>query len=128
MDEKFLDGFVSDSVSTSKRSQDRIFQTENTRTQFDRQSPITSFKSKDTQNIFNKKLVNLKEAGKTRENFEGDDPAKIYSGMQVEHQRFGVGKVLKVEGVPPNLKATVFFQNAGHKQLLLKFAKLKIIS
>jgi DNA helicase-2/ATP-dependent DNA helicase PcrA len=47
-------------------------------------------------------------------------------GMTVEHQRFGEGKVLKIEGVPPNKKATVFFKNAGQKQLLLKFAKLKI--
>ena len=46
--------------------------------------------------------------------------------MIVEHQRFGEGKVLKLEGVVPNLKATVFFQNAGQKQLLLKFARLKI--
>jgi DNA helicase-2/ATP-dependent DNA helicase PcrA len=46
--------------------------------------------------------------------------------MMVEHQRFGVGKVIKIEGVSPNKKATVFFQHAGQKQLLLKFAKLKI--
>jgi hypothetical protein len=47
-------------------------------------------------------------------------------GMMVEHQRFGIGKVIKIEGVSPNKKASVFFQNAGQKQLLLKFAKLKI--
>ena len=58
--------------------------------------------------------------------FIGDDPAKIQSGMMVEHQRFGEGKVLKVEGVMPNIKATIFFQHFGQKQLLLKFAKLKI--
>jgi DNA helicase-2/ATP-dependent DNA helicase PcrA len=46
--------------------------------------------------------------------------------MVVEHQRFGEGKVLKIEGILPNAKATVFFRNAGQKQLLLKFAKLKI--
>ncbi len=58
--------------------------------------------------------------------FDSDDPEKILQGMVVEHQRFGVGKVLKVEGVSPNKKATVFFHNAGNKQLLLKFARLKI--
>jgi DNA helicase II / ATP-dependent DNA helicase PcrA len=57
--------------------------------------------------------------------FDSDDPEKILQGMVVEHQRFGVGKVLKVEGLAPNKKATVFFHNAGNKQLLLKFAKLK---
>lgn len=58
--------------------------------------------------------------------FDSDDPDTILQGMVVEHQRFGVGKVLKVEGVAPNKKATVFFHNAGNKQLLLKFARLKI--
>ena len=56
----------------------------------------------------------------------GDNPEKIQAGMVVEHQRFGEGKVLKIEGTPPNAKATVFFHNAGQKQLLLKFARLKI--
>jgi DNA helicase-2/ATP-dependent DNA helicase PcrA len=59
--------------------------------------------------------------------FEGDDQEKIVQGMIVEHQRFGTGKVLRVEGVSPDKKAFVFFQNAGNKQLLLKFAKLKIV-
>lgn len=58
--------------------------------------------------------------------FKGDDPEKILPGMTVEHQRFGKGKVLKIEGDLANRKATVFFQNAGQKQLLLKFARLKI--
>jgi DNA helicase II / ATP-dependent DNA helicase PcrA len=58
--------------------------------------------------------------------FMTDNPDKIVQGMTVEHQRFGTGKILKVEGVPPNRKATVFFQNAGTKQLLLKFARLRI--
>lgn len=47
--------------------------------------------------------------------------------MKVEHQRFGPGKVLHIEGTFPDLKATIFFHNAGQKQLLLRFAKLKII-
>jgi DNA helicase II / ATP-dependent DNA helicase PcrA len=58
--------------------------------------------------------------------FMADNPDKIVQGMTVEHQRFGTGKILKVEGIPPNRKATVFFQNAGTKQLLLKFARLRI--
>ncbi len=128
MDEKFLDGFTLDGISSTKRKQDNALQPEDSDSRFNRQAPATSLKNRNAQNIFSKKLVNLKEAGKTQESFEGDDPAKIFAGMQVEHQRFGAGKVLKVEGVPPNLKATVFFQRAGHKQLLLKFAKLRIIN
>ncbi len=62
------------------------------------------------------------------QNFAGDDTSEIQTGMEVEHQRFGVGKVLLVEGKFPDLKATIFFQGIGQKQLLLKFARLKIIS
>lgn len=51
----------------------------------------------------------------------------LTSGMTIEHQRFGIGKVLKVEGSGENQKATVEFRNVGTKQLLLKFAKYKII-
>jgi DNA helicase-2/ATP-dependent DNA helicase PcrA len=58
--------------------------------------------------------------------FESDDPDRISVGMYVEHQRFGRGKVLDIEGEMPGKKARVFFPNAGEKQLLLKFAKLKI--
>jgi len=60
-------------------------------------------------------------------NFAGDDTSQIQTGMEVEHQRFGVGKVLLVEGTAPDLKATIFFNGLGNKQLLLKFAKLKIL-
>jgi DNA helicase-2/ATP-dependent DNA helicase PcrA len=59
--------------------------------------------------------------------FQSDDPAKIQVGMMVMHERFGDGKVIHIEGDAPNAKATVFFQSAGQKQLLLKFAKLKIL-
>ncbi|MDM8158933.1 UvrD-helicase domain-containing protein [Labilibaculum sp. K2S] len=60
-------------------------------------------------------------------NFIPSNPEQIQPGMIVEHQRFGKGKVLQMEGSKPNIKATVFFQNVGQKQLLLKFAKLKIV-
>ncbi len=48
-------------------------------------------------------------------------------GMTIEHDRFGIGKVIEVEGKGENTKATVEFQNVGRKQLLLKFAKYKIV-
>jgi DNA helicase-2/ATP-dependent DNA helicase PcrA len=50
----------------------------------------------------------------------------IAQGVNVWHEKFGKGKVLRVEGASPNEKATVFFPKAGQKQLLLKFAKLEI--
>ena len=52
----------------------------------------------------------------------------LCEGCRIEHQRFGIGRVLKIEGTGENTKATVEFQNAGTKQLLLKFAKFTILS
>ena len=51
----------------------------------------------------------------------------LREGRTIEHQRFGVGTVIKIEGTGENTKATVQFRNVGTKQLLLKFAKFKII-
>ena len=51
----------------------------------------------------------------------------LHEGAKIEHQRFGVGTVVRIEGTGENTKATVEFRNAGTKQLLLKFAKFKII-
>ncbi|MBO5865447.1 MAG: UvrD-helicase domain-containing protein [Bacteroidaceae bacterium] len=53
--------------------------------------------------------------------------AALLVGAIVQHDRFGVGEVQSTEGVGENAKATIKFQNAGVKTLLLKFAKLKII-
>ena len=51
----------------------------------------------------------------------------LQEGNVIEHQRFGIGTVIKVEGTGENTKATVAFKNTGTKQLLLKFAKYTII-
>jgi DNA helicase II / ATP-dependent DNA helicase PcrA len=60
--------------------------------------------------------------------FIPDSPEKILQGMDVEHQRFGKGKVIHIEGELPNRKATVYFQQIQQeKQLLLKFARLRIL-
>lgn len=53
--------------------------------------------------------------------------SSLREGCKIEHQRFGVGEVLKLEGSGENAKATVAFAHAGTKQLLLKFAKYTII-
>ncbi len=58
------------------------------------------------------------------------DPAdmnEIEVGMEVEHERFGFGKIAALEGAAPEIKATVNFTVAGSKTLLLKFAKLRIV-
>lgn len=51
----------------------------------------------------------------------------VQPGQLIEHERFGLGEVMKVEGEGDNAKATIRFKNAGDKQLLLRFARFKII-
>lgn len=57
-----------------------------------------------------------------------EDFDSLLPGMNVIHDRFGQGKILNVEGVGASKKATVFFENIGNKQLLLKFAKLRTLN
>jgi DNA helicase-2/ATP-dependent DNA helicase PcrA len=85
-------------------------------------SGFSNFKKKNTNfgSFGNKKTTAFK-------NFKSDDGKNITTGMQVEHARFGIGKVLAVEGLWPDTKALVDFDKAGKRNLLLKFAKLKII-
>ena len=59
--------------------------------------------------------------------FAPSDTAGLQVGMEVEHERFGFGKVISLEGNKPDIKATIFFKEVGQKQLLLKFAKLRIV-
>jgi len=59
--------------------------------------------------------------------FSPSDTSGLQVGMEVEHERFGFGKVISLEGTKPDVKATIFFKEIGQKQLLLKFAKLRII-
>lgn len=53
--------------------------------------------------------------------------AMVSAGQVIEHERFGVGRVLQVEGTGENTKATVEFQHSGRKQLLLRFARFKVV-
>ena len=52
----------------------------------------------------------------------------IAEGVTVEHERFGKGKVIRIEGNAPDVKATIFFPSSGQKQLLLRFAKLRVVA
>ncbi|WP_295649627.1 UvrD-helicase domain-containing protein [uncultured Mucilaginibacter sp.] len=58
--------------------------------------------------------------------FAPSDTSNLQVGMEVEHERFGYGKVVSMD-TKPDLKATIFFKEVGQKQLLLKFAKLRIV-
>lgn len=57
----------------------------------------------------------------------GSSSCGLQEGMKIEHQRFGLGTVLKIEGTGENTKATVEFVHSGTKQLLLKYAKFTVV-
>tara|TARA_R100001369_G_scaffold22674_1_gene41284 strand:+ start:40812 stop:43004 length:2193 start_codon:yes stop_codon:yes gene_type:complete len=56
------------------------------------------------------------------------DTVKLEAGNEVEHIRFGKGKVLNIDGIGQDKKAEIHFENGGVKKLLLRFAKLKLLS
>lgn len=72
------------------------------------------------------KMVPVAQSGNSQA-FVSDDLSGLEAGMEVIHEKFGKGKVVFVDGRSGEKKATVLFDTAGQKQLLLKFAKLKII-
>jgi DNA helicase-2/ATP-dependent DNA helicase PcrA len=76
-------------------------------------------------NLNKKNYRKLSAIGSPAPQAASDD--NIVPGIAVEHEAFGQGKVLSVEGVGANRKATVFFPGVGQKQLLLRFAKLRIL-
>ena len=82
-----------------------------------------------------RKLVNVNQATRPAhtpqsspppKDFVPSDPGLIKAGTKVEHPRFGIGEVHALEGADSNIKATVLFP-IGTKQLLLKFAKLRVV-
>jgi DNA helicase-2/ATP-dependent DNA helicase PcrA len=93
---------------------------------------ISGADSKETTSQFSltgrklKKLSTFTNSPPSRPG-DSDELKDLQAGMTVEHDRFGKGKVLSIEGDGSNRKATIFFQQIGQKQLLLKFAKLKIL-
>lgn len=126
IDENYLEGARSENMRIRERTnlgsryeQERLEQSLNSRNP---EQTTPSFHANMKQ-----KLTRINEAAMKTNEFQGDDPGKIQPGMKVEHQRFGLGKVLQTEGTAPDIKATIFFHNAGQKQLLLRFARLKII-
>ena len=81
------------------------------------------------ESAFIQKPANLRRVSDVERDFYApkSNHAALSVGMIVQHDRFGVGEVQSTEGAGENAKATIKFQNAGVKTLLLKFAKLKII-
>ncbi|HBF87422.1 MAG TPA: ATP-dependent DNA helicase [Bacteroidales bacterium] len=69
----------------------------------------------------------FKKVSETKTSTVSANNLDIEIGMKVEHERFGIGVVINIEGSDPNTKAIVDFKEAGTKNLLLKFARLKIV-
>lgn len=88
-------------------------------------SNIKIKKSRKESKLKNKRLKKI-----TLYNTEKKDSfnRQIVTGVRVEHSIFGQGKVISISGANANKKAVVFFNNFGQKQLLLKYAKLKVIN
>jgi DNA helicase-2/ATP-dependent DNA helicase PcrA len=72
-----------------------------------------------------RKLQQIKQV--PNENFNPDASDDIKSGMNVEHEQFGTGRIIQIEGDGNNKKAIVFFTKFGEKKLLLRFARLRIV-
>lgn len=99
--------------------------------EFQPRTKSVSFESTSSEDSFTKikpkTTQMLPKAHVVSSHFVASEPSSLQSGMQVEHERFGFGKILNIEGKMPDAKATVFFQDIGQKQLLLRFAKLMIV-
>lgn len=68
-----------------------------------------------------------RSTGSSAASSAGSSSCGLQEGMKIEHQRFGRGTVLKIEGTGENAKATVEFVHSGTKQLLLKYAKFTVV-
>jgi DNA helicase-2/ATP-dependent DNA helicase PcrA len=61
------------------------------------------------------------------EDFRASDTSDLQVGQKVEHQKFGFGEVIKMEGAAHNPIATVKFEHNGEKKIMLNYAKLRIL-
>lgn len=86
-----------------------------------------SYKVISNSSNYNPKLKRLSSVKNAPENNQNADIGDIKPGVTVSHARFGKGVVIEVSGDFPNTKATVEFETAGKKSLLLKFAKLQLV-
>lgn len=98
---------------------------------FDRSSTLPPFEMPDVTNVHQSVPSGMQKISSCAKSSSGDssiaERLELREGQIIEHERFGVGKVKKVEGIDENRKATIEFRNLGIKVLLLRFARFKII-
>ena len=123
IDDKFLDWQYQTKINYHSQNREVHFR-DNTSKTFIKSSPIK------TKSISEKSPFNLTKANAamSKVGSENSKNQQLQTGMRVNHDRFGKGKILKIEGLSDNKKAIIFFDGLGQKTLLLKFAKLEIIS
>ena len=72
-------------------------------------------------------LNSLNPSNSSNSSNPSNSSSALHEGAVIEHQRFGIGTIIKIEGTGENTKATVQFRNTGTKQLLLKYAKFTVV-
>jgi DNA helicase II / ATP-dependent DNA helicase PcrA len=126
----FIQEIDSDYLERGSEERNTFVQRPSFSTQYNRFFPGNETKRENSPALksnFMRKLEQLKSEN-LQENFMvNENLTDFVPGAMVEHQRFGTGKILQIEGVAPDIKATVFFHSAGQKQLLLRFARLRIL-
>lgn len=91
-----------------------------------RETPKTTFSSV-AASIKPKTTTMLPKAHVPTPGFAPSELHEFKNGMDVEHLQFGFGKIVQLEGILPDIKATVFFPGLGNKAILLKYGKVKIV-
>ena len=89
---------------------------------------VDLIKPKQASPVLKRNLVSTSNINTQAAPVDAEAIKSIKEGTIVQHDKFGKGNVLAIEGVYPNLKATISFDIGGQKQLLLKYAKLKVIA
>ena len=130
IDEKFLDFMIPQDDYKYKPLIDTDIFGEVDKSKFRQNKPVKgtpppSHKPTDEQL---RKLRKLRPATTPETSAPSAEVIKLEAGNEVEHMRFGKGKVLSIEGVGQDKKAEIDFETGGIKKLLLKFAKLKMLS
>jgi len=134
---RFLRDIDSDLIKTSSVDlfeerisfSQRLTEVRNEQKEFENQlgkrKPLQPYSEISRQNHSEKNIKSMKEAMQSLVSAQGE---KIHVGDTVQHERFGIGVVKRISGSPDDLKALVSFSNSGEKNLLLKFARLKIVN
>jgi DNA helicase-2/ATP-dependent DNA helicase PcrA len=120
LDPQYIDDQTSDRILTAKPT---------IKTSAEAKSKASFYEKPKSNEVKAPEAVpsNLRRMSQSHNGTSTDQSESIQVGMEVFHDRFGRGKVLTLEGIGADRKATVFFNNSGTKNLLLKFAKLKIL-